>query len=189
MNESIKKKSHWPQTIETESCDLIQKHHHYNIRYKPKLKSKHACLLPQQLIIISQHPSFSICPSLWFLMSGFRCVCVWLCPLPVLSCSNGGDAAYTLCLKPWGFSGVSAISCCKVALLVKQICKFLLNFCCFSCLDTCLRCCSMFYNNVLYIYINVRDICVSVCLLSRTVDLYKGLFVSERRKTVRASEI
>ncbi len=51
----VYKKSHWPQTIETvESCDLIQKHHRYNIHYKPKLKSKHACLLPQQLIIISQ---------------------------------------------------------------------------------------------------------------------------------------
>ncbi len=143
----------------------------------------------QNMLVSSHNNSLSSLSALWFLMSGFRCVCVWLCPLPVLSCSNGGDAAYTLCLKPWGFSGVSAISCCKVALLVKQICKFLLNFCCFSCLDTCLRCCSMFYNNVLYIYINVRDICVSVCLLSRTVDSYKGLFVSERRKTVRARKI
>ncbi len=143
----------------------------------------------QNMLVSSHNSSLSSLSALWFLMSGFRSVCVWLCPLPVLSCSNGGDAANTLCLKPWGFSGVSAMSCCKVALLAKQICKFLLNFCCFSCLDTCLRCCSMFYNNVLYIYINVRDICVSVCLLSRTVDLYKGLFVSERRKTVRAREI
>lgn len=89
--------------------------------------TKHACLLPQHLIIICAAPLFvSICHSLLFLMSRCRCVHVHYYHLPSLHCWAvlmreilTLYASAFLMNSHWRVCNVMSSNCCKVALLAK----------------------------------------------------------------------